>query len=173
MNVGDLFDTFERSCFRLEALDAYDVPQDTKRLAQFLAGETMDPRTVETNPWLQRVQRTTGEGRSMARVHAVGRPLTDYIRYELDCYAENVAAGEHVLIADRGLHDDALAHLDVDFWLFDDRFVAVMRYGEGGRFLGAEDDSDHLDHYRALRDQAVAAAVPYRQFMESEGLLAR
>ncbi|MBM7784904.1 DUF6879 family protein [Tenggerimyces flavus] len=173
MKLSDLFDSFERSAFRLEALDAYDVPQDTERLAQFLAGEPMSPRTVETSPWLQRVQKTVAEGRSMSRVHAVSRPLTDYIRYELASYAGNVAAGEHVLIADRGQHDDGLADLSDDFWLFDDATVALMRYDADGTFLGAEDDTDRLVHYRAIRDRAVAAAVPYKHFMESEGLLAR
>ena len=39
-------------------------------------------------------------------MHVVDRPLSDYIRYELAVYAENVAAGEDVRIADRSLHPE-------------------------------------------------------------------
>ena len=34
------------------------------------------------------------------------RPLSAYVRYELAVYAENVAAGEEVRIADRSAHPE-------------------------------------------------------------------
>lgn len=173
MKLSVLFDAFERSVFRLEALDVYNVPSDADRLSQFLAGEAMSPRTVENDSYLQRTARLAASGRSLSRVHAVGRPLTDYVRYELAAYAGNVEAGEQVLIADRDAHADGLVKLDEDFWLFDDRTVALMRYEPDGTFVEVVDASDRLEHFLELRDLAVAAAIPYGQFMENEGNLAR
>ena len=52
--------------------------------------------------------------------------------------------------------------IDEDFWLIDDRLVAVMHYDEGGRYLGAtEAPAAEVPRYRAARDASWAAAVPF------------
>lgn len=170
MRLSDLWAGVERSVFRLETLDAYDVPEEAERLAAFLTGRAMPPRTPGNDPYLERVARLTAAGRTVARVHVVGQPHSDYVRYELACYAENVAAGEQVLIAERAGY---LSNLVEDFWLFDDRTVALMRYSPEGTFLGIEDASDRLDDFLAQRDRAVAAAIPYDKYTRNEGPVAR
>jgi hypothetical protein len=160
--LGQAFSTFERSAFRLEVLPAYDVPEEADRLRLFGSGAAMPPRSPENDEWLALVARSVGAGKVMERVHVVTHPLSDYLLFEVACYADNVAAGERVWIAVR---DEAsqLPELDHDFWLFDDDQAFLMQYDEDGRFLGAERAQDPA-RYRTLRDRARAAAVPLSQY---------
>jgi hypothetical protein len=92
----------------------------------------------------------------VARVHAVAVPVSEYIRFEIAAYQASLEAGEQIGLVDRSLHPEMVE----DFWIFDDRRVAVLRYDDTGRFLAATDGTHRLDHYRRLRDVAVAAATP-------------
>lgn len=163
-----LFANFERSAFRLETLDRYTVPAEEEALIAFKAGRPTPPRTINTEPWLRVVNDATQAGKHISRVHIIGTPHTDYIRFELDAYAANVEVGEDIRIGHRS---DVPAELLVmpDFWLFDDRTVAVMRYDEAGGFLGAEDaTADMLHSARAVREMAVRTSVDYRDYMAGD-----
>lgn len=71
---GRLFETFERTAFRLETLDVYDVEEEQDEIARFLAGEDLGPEW-DDNPW---VRSMTDKGKSLSRVHVLRSPLTDY-----------------------------------------------------------------------------------------------
>lgn len=63
---GRLFETFERTAFRLETLAEYDVDEEREEIARFLAGEDMGPEWGD-RPW---VRSMTDKGKSVSRVHA-------------------------------------------------------------------------------------------------------
>lgn len=98
------------------------------------------------------------------RVRVVGRPVTDYTRYEFAMYSENVAAGEQIRVVERAsvLGADT-AWVNDDFWLFDDETAALVRYDEQGHFLGAHQASD-LDAYLSARHRALALSVDLAAF---------
>ncbi|MFE7899701.1 DUF6879 family protein [Streptomyces sp. NPDC057424] len=60
---GRLFETFERTAFRLETLDVYDVEEEREEIARFLAGEDMGPEWSDS-PW---VRSMTDKGKSVSR----------------------------------------------------------------------------------------------------------
>ncbi|WP_328343181.1 DUF6879 family protein [Streptomyces violaceus] len=93
---GRLFEIFERTAFRLETLDVYDVEEERDEIARFLAGEDMGPEW-DDNPW---VRSMTDKGKNVSRVHVMRSPLTDYLRYELSAYPGNIKAGESIGIID-------------------------------------------------------------------------
>ncbi|MBZ4318987.1 DUF6879 family protein [Streptomyces huiliensis] len=159
---GRLFETFERTAFRLETLDEYDVEEEREEIARFLAGEDMGPDWAD-NPW---VRSMTDKGKHVSRVHVLRSPLTDYLRYELSAYPGNIKAGEVIGIVD--LSEQTVTDLpDHDFWLFDDRDVYRMHYTETGVFIGAEPlPADLLPEYRGYRDRAMAAAVPFTAYWD-------
>lgn len=159
---GRLFESFERTAFRLETLAVYDVEEEADEFGRFLAGEPMGP-DWEDNPWIRSM---TDRGKQVARVHVLTSPLTDYLRYELSAYPGNISAGESIGIID--LADGPGPALpDHDFWLFDDREVYRMHYTSAGRFIGAEPlTSPRLPEYRAYRDAAQTAAVPFSEYWE-------
>jgi hypothetical protein len=111
-------------------------------------------------------------GKRVHRVHVVDVPLSDYIRYELAVYPENIEAGEDVRIAPRSAHL-GLRDLDTDFWLFDADAeagrpaVVWFRYSPGGQIISRDysDDPGDIRRAREQRDLAIAHSVSLAEFM--------
>lgn len=169
MNVeefGRLFTAFERSAFRLETLPQYLVEDEADEFADFQAGRPLPRRTPENDEWLRMIAEDTAAGKRWYRVHVVEQPLTAYLRYELACYPDSVAAGEEIWIAERDAHPELAALGHEDFWLFDDRIVVLMRYDEEGHWLGAEHaPAAQLDEYRRRRDLALEHAISLHDYL--------
>ncbi|ANZ18235.1 hypothetical protein O1L44_20455 [Streptomyces noursei] len=157
---GRLFETFERTAFRLETLAVYDVEEEREEFEAFLAGKPMPPEWHD-NPW---VRSMTNRGKSVSRVHVLRSPLTDYLRYELSAYPGNITAGESIGIVDLA-EQEVFGLPDHDFWLFDDTDTYRMHYTEAGQFTGAELlHPDRLAEYRRHRDTAQAHAAPFAEY---------
>ncbi|GAA4719281.1 hypothetical protein APR04_003421 [Promicromonospora umidemergens] len=159
---GHLFESFERTAFRLETLAVYDVEDEREEIARFLAGQDMGPEW-DDNPWIRSM---TDKGKSVSRVHVLRSPLTDYLRYELSAYPGNIKAGESIGIID--LAEQQVTGLPGhDFWLFDDREVYRMHYTPEGKFVGAELLPDNrLAEYQGFREVARAHAAPFASYWE-------
>ncbi|WP_327361812.1 DUF6879 family protein [Streptomyces sp. NBC_01296] len=157
-----LFETFERTAFRLETLSVYSVEEEREEFERFLAGGDMGPGWGD-NPW---VRSMTDKGKEVSRVHVFRSPLTDYLRYELAAYPGNITAGETIGIIDK-TNQDVADLPDHDFWLFDDQDVYRMHYTPEGAFIGAELLPAHyLAEYQDYRDRALAEAVPFADYWE-------
>src|SRR5262249_47959769 len=116
---------FQRSAYRLELLDWYTSPATERRLAAVLAGGKGPAR--ERASWLATIRNAKAAGATMSRVHVVTEPLSDYLRYEFNCYESSIAAGEDIRI----LHASLTARLDLpsfDYWLFDDERATLQHY---------------------------------------------
>ena len=100
----------------------------------------------------------------MYQVSIIEWPLTDYRRYELVGWPMSAAVGTEYYLVDRDVHSD-LAELTEDFWMYDEQHVAVMRYDEQERFVGAENPLKSIETYIARRDLAMKYAVPLEQWM--------
>ncbi|MFD7277437.1 DUF6879 family protein [Streptomyces sp. NPDC059862] len=130
---GRLFETFERTAFRLETLAMYEVVEEREEIARFLAGEDMGPEW-DDNPW---VRSMTDKGKNVSRVHVLRSPLADYLRYELSACPGNIKAEESIGIIDLA-EQDVTGLPDHDLWLFDDCDVYHMHYTPEGKFMGGE-----------------------------------
>lgn len=158
-NLGQLFESFTRSAFRLECLPSYPVTEDAEAEAfrLWLAGEQPSWRERE---WPKLVASATASGKSMRRVRMVETPLTEYQRFECSCgYPENIGAGEEIYVLDH--KPDGL--LTVDFWLFDDAVAIVLEYDDEGHFLQSV-VAETLAPYRQARDMALKSSVPFREY---------
>ncbi|MFJ7245427.1 DUF6879 family protein [Kitasatospora sp. NPDC098652] len=157
---GRLFETFERTAFRLETLPLYDVDDEREEFADFLAGKGLASESSD-NPW---VRSMTDLGKRVTRVHVLRSPLSDYLRYELASYPGNIAAGESIGIIDTA-RQVVVGLPDHDFWLFDDARVYRMHYTDAGQFVGAELLPDgRLNEYQRYREIALANAVPFGEY---------
>ena len=161
----ELLRGFGSSLFRLEARQVYTVPQEADRLRAFAQGRPLPPRPAGS---LQLVTDAVAAGKRIERVRVIEYPLTDYTRFELAAYPENVAAGERIWIADRDRQPGELAELTEDFLLVDDRILVWIRYDDAGRLLGWERSGDpaDLDRCRRQRDVALAVASPLDQYLD-------
>jgi hypothetical protein len=169
MTLTELFGTFQESAFRLETLQYYVLAEDEPRRQAFQEGRPLPPRAGKAES-MRMVRDAVAAGRRVHRVHVVDLPLSDYIRYELAVYPENIAAGEDVRITCRAAQP-GLEDLDTDFWLFDAESskpaVVWFRYTPGGQILGRDYSGDPAEVGRA-RDQrnlALAHSVPLDEFM--------
>lgn len=107
-------------------------------------------------------------GRSMRRVHIVDLPLSQYMRFEIECcYRDTGRAGEQIRLLEReklpvGVPNAALE----DFWLFDDSTVMVNDYDRNGTSIQARISSEPklVQHYSAIDRQIWELSVPFQEF---------
>lgn len=131
MNLSDLFGVFEQSAFRLESLAAYKVDEETDAFREFRNSGVIRPGF--NHEWAAMVADAVAAGKTMKRLRLLSSPLSEYERFEVAAYEAGIAAGEHIRVADRSDFQPS-----VDFWLFDERWIAVMNYTPEGAFLGAD-----------------------------------
>jgi hypothetical protein len=162
-------DDWQTSLFRLEALDRYQAAGEEHLLAAYLRGDRVRPFDQGLEDWLQRRREEYATGRRRTRVHAIGGPLTPYLAFEIEwAYTACAEAGEDIRI----LHRDAWAQTPFgsrpsDFYILDDRTVVVMAYDDAARWVGGEliTAPEQVARFRALRDQALAAAVALDEYL--------
>lgn len=164
------FAAFTRSAWRLETLPAYGTPESDPEFAAYLQlGHQLPP--LEDRPakqtWMADVRRAVAQGKQLGRVHALRRPLSPYLAYELATYPENIAAGEEVRITDLNEHPE-LAGLGPDFWLLDNELALVMDYDDQGRFLDLNrtENPTVVRACRQMRHLAIACSVPLQEFLQ-------
>ena len=168
---ADLYRDCALSAWRVETLQQYTVPGDEERQHAFHAGEALPPPRQGKLDSLALISSLHGAGRTVGRIHVVDRPLSDYVRYELAVYTENVAAGEEIRIADRSLYPE-LGELDGDFAIFDaeapsDAMAILFDYDDVGLIRGyrAVGDVETVDRCRDQLDLAYAYSVPLDEFL--------
>jgi uncharacterized protein DUF6879 len=162
-----LFEDFEFSAFRLELLQRYDDPGEAEAIRRFRAGEPIHP-PEDAGWWAGLVGRARARGATVQRVHVVVEPPSDYLCFELAVYAASVACGEDVRILPVAAGEQAELGLPGhDYWLFDSRTLAVLRYDAAGRLVTVELVSDPaaVVRHNHWRDAALARSIPYDVYM--------
>ncbi|MFE5295906.1 DUF6879 family protein [Streptomyces sp. NPDC056632] len=160
-----LFESFKSDAFHLELRDDYSVPDEDGPYASWLRGEPVDNSYME--PWLAMVRRATGEGKTIRRVRVVTEPHSPYIRWEYATTPVNVEAGEQIRWISRvTLPRQAFPVDGNDWWLFDDKTLAVGHFAKDGRVLGSEliDDPSTVAQCVSIRDVLWSAATPHSEY---------
>jgi hypothetical protein len=155
----------QESWFRLETLQVYSVDYERDEYERFLASGRLDRAPGE---WQAMIRRHADASRSLRRVHIIGEPLTDYLRYELQVYRHNSTAGEEVRVIPTPVPNwPAGLPRGLDYWLFDDRAVWDMHYDDTGRFLRAarSTSASHLDECRQWRDSAIRQSISLSDYL--------
>jgi hypothetical protein len=118
------------------------------------------------------VQRSTAAGKRFQRVRVVSEPPidNDYLQYEFAYYPHTIAAGEEIRVLPRA-QAEALELPDRDFWLFDSRLVALMRFDREGRLHGVEltDEPQVVARCCYWRDAALHRATPFERYVAEHG----
>jgi hypothetical protein len=164
---AELFTNFEHTAYRLETLQQYGVGYEDESFREFLAGKPLrdDPAR---NEWTAMIRRSIAAGKTFQRVHVVAKPLSDYLRYELEWwYGPNVEAGEDIRILPAPPPGRGPLLPGHDYWLFDSSHLWIMAYDADGRFLYAEyvDDPAQIVSHAYGRDAALHHAIPYADYM--------
>ncbi|MFF2652462.1 DUF6879 family protein [Streptomyces sp. NPDC058045] len=168
---GRLFHHFEHSAWHLETRRGYASDREDEGYARFL--ETGEALMDIDSEWCRNIRRQTAAGKYVGRVRVVDRPPTDGQRFLLSYARCNAATGEDV----RNLWRDEADRAQLpgeDFWLFDSRLVAILRFDDADVFQDVEviTEPAAVLRYCQIRDAAVHTSVPYDEFtarLESQG----
>jgi hypothetical protein len=163
---ADLFSSFANTAFRLETRDFYDDDSEHEPFRRFLAGEPADDSW--TADFCEAVRSRVAEGKRIERVRVVTEPHSDYVRWSLTVARLNVQAGEDIRYLPRAKAQE-LGLPDEDYWLFDSRRAAVLRFDDADRLLGAELIEDPAEVVKRChwRDMARHHAIEWRRYSES------
>lgn len=159
-----LFERFEHSAWRLETRRRYASDEATDTWAQFAGGERLTWDL--TTPWSLTIREKTAGGARVGRVRIVDDPATQGQRYLLAYAEKNTALGEDIRNLSRA-EADRLSLGDEDFWIFDSRLVARLRFDADDGLTDIEliTEPAEVIRYSMLRDAAMHHAVPYREFV--------
>ncbi|WP_406482948.1 DUF6879 family protein [Streptomyces sp. NBC_01615] len=160
---GQLFERFEHTAWRLETRRRYASDEATDTWAQFVRGET--PTWDLTTPWSVTIREKTAGGARVGRVRIVDDPATQGQRYLLAYAEKNTALGEDIRNLSRA-EADRLSLPAEDFWIFDSRLVALLRFDADDNFTDVEliTEPAEVVRYAMVRDAAMHHAVPYEEF---------
>ncbi|MER5439705.1 DUF6879 family protein [Streptomyces sp. NPDC002790] len=160
-----LIEAVAHDAFHLELRDDYSVPLEDGPYEKWLAG-VVDNDFMGS--WLSMVRGLTQEGKVVRRVRVVTEPHTPYIRWEHEGTPLNEEAGEQIRWLPRHKLPEGLTFpLDGnDWWLFDDKLLAVGHFDETGRVLGSEviDDSETVAECVRVRDLLWASATQHSEY---------
>ncbi|MGK5730099.1 DUF6879 family protein [Streptomyces sp. URMC 124] len=161
-----LFESFERDAFHLELRDDYGSPVEDTPYARWQRGEPDDYAWLD--PWMTLMKRVTAEGKTVRRVRVISEPHSQYVRWEHSLTRLNIEAGEDIRWLPRHQVPDSLTFpvSGNDWWLYDDRLLAVGHFSEDGRVLGSEliDDPVTVAECVKVRDALWSVAIPHGEY---------
>ena len=147
----NIFDEFNYTAYRIEALPNYAVDFEDEAFGKFLNG---NPVTENVNAdWLTLLRKWTSEGKTIERIRVVSEELTPYEKFEFDCYHKNWLSGERIYVLMRSDYDSLFnEEMAGDVWIFDESFAAKLNYDSDGHFINFDviRDSDVIDKYVLL-----------------------
>lgn len=125
MSFDELFEMFTEEAFRLETLPIYDVEEEKEAIKEFKnTGKIINNIDQE---WMDLLK----IGKPVKRLRLLSNPLSDYEIFELEAYKSNLKYGEDIRIANRDNFNEELQ----DFWIFDMKWIGIMKYDHDGKFL--------------------------------------
>ncbi|MGI5528520.1 DUF6879 family protein [Streptomyces syringium] len=161
-----LFESFERDAFHLELRDDYGSPVEDTPYASWQRGEPDDFSWLD--PWMTLMKRVTSQGKTVRRVRVVTEPHSQYVGWEHSLTRLNVQAGEDIrwLPRHRLPVGCTFPLRGNDWWLYDDRLLAVGHFDQDGRVLGSQliEDPQVVTECAQVRDQLWGLAVPHAEY---------
>lgn len=171
--IGDefmsMFTSIKQSSYRLETLQSYGESSESSPFHDYSRGVTPDPSFMDE--WCQILKANVNAGHSMRRVHIVDLPLTQYMRFEIECcYQLSDVAGEEIRLLDRSIIPPGLLKsINEDYWLFDRSTIMVNDYDVSGALYQARITTDPkaVAFYAHIEEKTWELSVPFRQFYKT------
>lgn len=157
-----LLRSFAEDAFYFEAQQTYALDYEEADLRQFLAGEPVPPPEVDWwRPWLEQIERLTGDGKRVSRVRVIGDPPTGYQRWQLWSLPWHQRAGEQITYMTRSRAEAVGLPLDCDWWLLDGKRVIRLDYTAEGHLRGKTliTEPGDVARFANWRDLAVRNAT--------------
>ncbi|GAA3488773.1 hypothetical protein GCM10018987_28560 [Streptomyces cremeus] len=158
-----LFETFAHTAWRLETRRGYASDRQDPDFQTFL--DTGTTACDPDDPWFVNIKAQTEAGKTVGRVRIADNPPTTGQLFLLDYARHNAAVGEDIRYLWR---EDAerVALPAEDFWIFDSRLVALLRFDDEDNLLHIEliTEPAQVVRYCVVRDAAMHHALPRASF---------
>lgn len=164
--LDSLFDKFQRSAFRLEGLPEYDAPSLREEYRSYCEGAFLSEE--KNSSWVARIRGWADSGKTVTRLRILPEPLTTYVKYELDWgYLYNAVAGEQIHLISEGFASSLVGEIPNDFWMFDNKRIADMRYNEDYLLLGTflREDEEEVRKLAGIAETLLAKATPLQEYL--------
>ncbi|MFJ5678854.1 DUF6879 family protein [Streptomyces sp. NPDC093097] len=162
---NQFFERFAHDAFHLELRDDYSVPNEEGPYESWLHGTADDSFMT---PWTQLMKRVTDSGMTVRRVRVVTEPHSPCIQWEYVTTHVNEATGEAIRWLPRRKLPEGLAFpvAGNDWWLFDDKLLAVGHFDDTGRVLGSEviEAPAVVAECVRVRDLLWEMAIPHNEY---------
>lgn len=170
---SELFDKFDHTAWRLETRRRYASDESGDCWSQFVESGRADENWAESEAmkrWGDMVRAQVARGKRIERVRLVDRPATTGQRYLFETAKWNIANGEDIRNMWRA-DADRLRLPAEDFWLFDSRLIALLRFDDDDRLTHVDLITEPAEVVRCsrVRDAAWHHAVPREQFPAGMG----
>lgn len=158
-----LFRTFSHSAWRLETRRRFASDEATATYRQFVETGTVDWHVED--PYCELIRSQTAQGKRVERVRIVDQPPTTGQLYLLNNARRNSGLGEDIRNVWRA-DAEQLQIPSEDFWLFDSRLAAKLRFDDDDNLVDVEliTEPAEIVRYSVIRDTAWHHAVPYEEF---------
>ena len=110
-------------------------------------------------------------GVDFVRCRPIKFPLSDYLKWELECYKFNADHGERIYIGtgDKLIHiyEEFVLH---DFMVFDQRLAFIHDYDESGEIRGGwtTTETEAIDRLISIFGTIKSLSMPLEQFLLSK-----
>ncbi|MEV5346428.1 DUF6879 family protein [Streptomyces achromogenes] len=160
---GGLFSKFEHTAWRLETRRRYASDEASDTYRQFV--ETGEVDWTFDHPYCKAIREQTSQGKRVERVRIVDEPPTTGQLYLLDNAKRNSVMGEDIRNLWRA-DADRLRLPAEDFWLFDSRLIALLRFDDDDQLTHVDLITEPAEVVRCcmVRDAAWHHAVPWKRF---------
>lgn len=159
-DFGRMFTNLKHSAWRLETRHRYASDEETSTYEEFIRAGTV--AWDLDDPWCVNRRAQSALGKRFERVRVLDSPATDGQRYLLDNARRNSAVGETIRVLPRSTAEE-LRLPNEDFWIFDARVVALLRFDGADEMTGVELITNPVEvvRYCQVREAAWHHAVPY------------
>lgn len=137
----EYFNSFQKSAFRMETLQRYNVDEEKESYEFFMKNKKVPDWLWED--WHDIVRQAKSRWAIMQRVHLIQFPISLYLLFEMEAYKKNIEAWEEIFYIP---FEKCSVEVKSDFWIFDDTTVLKMFYDEYGSFIAFEEIKDIIPY---------------------------
>lgn len=145
----------KRETFRLEMLDEYLVKEEDKEFEAWKRTGRFKPGKGGRQ-WERDMEALRANGVVTHRVHVVTVPLSEYLRFEIAAYCEDVK-----FIERDEYHGIKKPFEPREFWLIDDKHLFIVNYDPQGHFTGLDyiTDEYEIGRYSAMKELLLSKGL--------------
>jgi len=166
-NFNDAWDQVEGQILKLETRQEYREPGNPSYEALIKGNfdKALELLPESRKDDIELYKQLSDRKVDFIRCRPVVFPVSDYLKWELECYRFNSVHGERIYFTDRtSLFDEYATN---DFIIFDNKVAVIHNYDQHGEIQGGwiVQNIDHIENLIMLFSLIKASSIDYLKYM--------